>query len=75
MEVPMAWVKVESYSFGYSPTERKFWLYYTLQGATSTTQVFLTPTQFHAAAQLFGSASAVDFETTGKYFATAPRTF
>jgi hypothetical protein len=69
----MAWAKVESYSFGFSTTDKKFWLYYTLQGANATTQVFLTPTQFTAAAQLFNSASAVQFETAGKYFASAPR--
>jgi hypothetical protein len=71
----MAWARVESYSFGFSTTDKKFWMYYTLQGAGSTSQVFLTPTQFTAAAQLFGSASAVNYETTGKYFASAPRTF
>ncbi len=70
----MAWAKVESYSFGFSTTDKKFWLYYTLQGANTTTQVFLTPTQFAAAAQLFNSATAVNYETTGKYFASAPRT-
>ena len=69
----MAWKKVESYSFGFSTPDKKFWLYYTLQGANTTTQVFLTPTQFSAVAQLFGSAAAVNFETTGKYFASAPR--
>jgi hypothetical protein len=70
----MAWAKVESYSFGFSSTDKKFWLYYTLQGTNTTTQLFLTPTQFTAAAQLFGSATAVNYETAGKYFASAPRT-
>ena len=70
----MAWAKVESYSFGFSSSDKKFWLYYTLQGTTTTTQLFLTPTQFTAAAQLFGSATAVNYETAGKYFASAPRT-
>ena len=69
----MAWKKVESYSFGFSPADKKFWLYYTLQGTTTTTQVFLTPTQFSAVAQLFGSATGVNYEITGKYFASAPR--
>jgi hypothetical protein len=69
----MAWAKVESYSFGFSSTDKKFWLYYTLQGAGSTTQLFLTPTQFTAAAQIFNAATAVNYETTGNYFASAPR--
>jgi len=70
----MAWVKVESYSYGFSSTDKKFWLYYTLQGAGSTTQLFLTPTQFTAVAQIFNSATSVNYETTGRYFASGPRT-
>lgn len=71
----MAWARVESYSFGFSSTDKKFWLYYTLQGAGSTTQIFLTPTQLTAVAQIFNAATAVNYETTGRYFASAPRTF
>ena len=48
----MAWKKVESYSFGFKPSDKKYWLYFTLQGANSTTQVFLTPTQFTAVASV-----------------------
>jgi len=69
----MAWSKVVNYSFGFSPTDKKFWVYYTLEGTNTVTQVFLTPTQFSAVAQLFGSAVAINYETTGKYFASAPR--
>ena len=69
----MAWKKVESYSFGLSTADKKFWMYYTLQGANATTQVFLSPTQFSAVAQLFGSATSVNYQTTGNYFASAPR--
>lgn len=71
----MAWARVESYSFGFSSSDKKFWLYYTLQGAASTTQIFLTPTQLTAVAQIFNAATAVNYETTGRYFASAPRTF
>lgn len=71
----MAWKKVESYSFGFKPSDKKFWLYYTLQGSNSTTQVFLTPSQFVATAALFNASSAINYETTGGYFSTAPRTF
>ena len=70
----MAWQPVESYSFGFSTDTKKFWLYYTLKGTAATTQVFLTATQFTALAQLFGSASAINYETTGKYFASQART-
>ena len=69
----MAWKQVESYSFGFSSADKKFWLYYTLRGASTTTQLFLTPTQFTAVAQIFNTATAVNYETTGNYFASAPR--
>ena len=69
----MAWQQVESYSLGFSPTTKKFWIYYTLAGATSTTQVFLTPAQFTAAVTAFNSAAAIQYEDTGRYFTTLPR--
>ena len=34
----MAWKKVESYSFGYKPSDKTYWLYYTLEGSTTITQ-------------------------------------
>ena len=70
----MAWKKVERYSFGYKPSEKKYWLYYTLEGSAATTQVFLSPTQFTATAALFNSSSAIQYETAGGYFSSAPRT-
>ncbi|RYZ21577.1 MAG: hypothetical protein EOO16_12525 [Chitinophagaceae bacterium] len=70
----MAWEKVESYSFGFKPSDKKYWLYFTLQQSNSTHQVFLSPTQFTAAATMFQSSSTIDYETTGGYFSTGPRT-
>ena len=69
----MAWKRVVNYSFGFRETDKKFWLYYTLEGTNATVQVFLTPGQFSAVAQLFGAASAVNYETTGKYFVSAAK--
>ncbi len=69
----MAWKSVQSYSFGFRPSDKKYWLYFTLDGATAATQVFLTATQFTALAATFSAASASQYETTGGYFATAPR--
>ena len=69
----MAWKQVESYSLGFSPVTKKFWLYYTLKGANATTQVFLTPSQFSAAAMAFASATAIQYEDSGNYFSTQPR--
>jgi hypothetical protein len=69
----MAWKKVASYSFGFGQSDKKFWVYYTLEGSGTAYQIFLTPTQFTALAQLLSSGAAINFETTGNYFATAPR--
>lgn len=69
----MAWVKVASYSFGFRETDKKYWLYYTLQNGTSATQVFLTAAQLSATVQMFSAATAINYETSGKYFTTEPR--
>lgn len=69
----MAWKNVVSYSLGFGQTDKKFWIYYTLDGSPGATQIFLTATQFAALSQAFASATSISFETTGKYFATAPR--
>lgn len=71
----MAWQQVDTYSFGFSPSTKKFWLYYTLKGANSATQVFLTPAQFSAVVAAFGSATAIQYEDAGNYFSTQPRQF
>ena len=63
------------YSFGYKPSEKKYWLYYTLGGSTATTQVFLSPTQVTATAAMFNASSATSYETAAGYFSSAPRTF
>ncbi|MDE2382748.1 MAG: hypothetical protein KGL71_11140 [Xanthomonadaceae bacterium] len=71
----MAWEVVKNYSFGFNTTNKKFWLYFTLENATSTTQLFLTPTQFSALATLFSASTGVSYETTQHYFASTPKTF
>ena len=70
----MAWKKVESYSFGFKPSDKKYWLYYTLQGSSTTTQIFLSATQFTALAEMFNSSTGVNYETSAGYFSTVPRT-
>ena len=70
----MAWKKVESYSYGFKPSDKKYWLYFTLEGESTTTQVFLTATQFTAVAQLFNSSTSVSYETVGNYFSSSVRT-
>ena len=70
----MAWKKVENYSYGFKPSDKKYWLYYTLEGSNTTTQVFLTATQFTAVAALFNASSSVNYETVGNYFSSGVRT-
>ena len=69
----MAWRQLDSYSFGFSQSTKKFWLYYTLKGGNTATQVFLTPTQFHATVAAFNAATAIQYEDVGKFFTTQPR--
>ena len=69
----MAWQQVESYSFGFSPVTKKFWMYYSLKGIPAATQIFLTPPQFSAMAAAFDAASGIQYEDAGQYFATQPR--
>ncbi len=69
----MAWKKVKSYSFGFDAAGKKFWLYYTLDGAGSTSQIFLTAAQATALAAMFGAAASIQYEDAGKYFSTEPR--
>ncbi len=69
----MAWQQVESYSFGFSPITKKFWLYYSLKGIPAAVQVFLTPAQFSGLAAAFASATGIQYEDGGKYFSTQPR--
>jgi|GEM_PF-1748345 len=71
----MAWQQVESYSFGFSPPTKKFWMYYSLKGVPAATQVFLTATEFSALAAAFASATGIQYEDGGKYFSTQPRQF
>jgi hypothetical protein len=69
----MAWKKVTNYSLGFGQTDKKFWVYYTLEGSATSFQIFLSPSQFSALTHMFGSATAINFETTGNYFTTVPR--
>ncbi len=69
----MAWKKVKSYSFGFDAVGRKFWMYYTLEGAGGATQVFLTAAQVTALATMFNAAASIQYEDAGKYFSSEPR--
>ncbi|WP_240099729.1 hypothetical protein [Thermomonas flagellata] len=69
----MAWKNVIRYGFGFRPSDRRYWLYYTLEGETVAHQLDLTATHAAALAALFNASSGVQYETGGGYFSTAPR--
>lgn len=69
----MAWKNVASYSFGFNPADKEFWLYYTLEGELKTSQVFLDAEQFSAAARMFDSATSIGYDTDRNYFSSEPR--
>lgn len=66
----MAWKKVTNYSLGFGVPKKNFWLYYSLEGDNSVTQIFLTPTQFIALSEMFRTGGAISFNTDGSYFAS-----
>lgn len=69
----MAWKTVTRYSFGFRPSDRRYWLYYALEGEAATHQLDLTATHAAALAALFNASTGLQYETGGGYFSTAPR--
>jgi hypothetical protein len=67
----MAWLKVVNYMLGYSVVNKQFYFYYTLQGETVTHQIFPSPEEFIALADMFRNEGPINFNTVGKYFVSA----
>lgn len=68
----MAWKKVDKYWLGYGQTNKQFFFYYKLEGETSVVQMFPTPAEFSALADMFRNEGPISYSTTGKYFVTEP---
>jgi hypothetical protein len=64
---------VDSYSLGYSITNRQFHLDYTLAGESSVNQIFLSSQEFMALADMFRNEAPINFNTDGRYFVSAAK--
>ena len=62
--------KVQTYSLGYSLSDKRFLFNYTLEGDNAAHQIFPTAEEFIALARMFSQASAVTFNTNGNFFVT-----
>ncbi|HEX5716401.1 MAG TPA: hypothetical protein VF179_09590 [Thermoanaerobaculia bacterium] len=67
----MAWKRVENYWLGYSLTKKQFYFYYKIEGDGSAHQIFPTPQEFTALADMFRNEGPINFNTEGKYFVSA----
>lgn len=68
----MAWKRVESYWLGYGLPTKQFYFYYQLAGDSSVHQMFPTPEEFFALADMFRNEGPISFNTDGQYFSSAP---
>lgn len=69
----MRWKKVISYSFGFKPADKTYWMYYTLEGSSTSTQVTLTAIECQTLATLFNASASISYDTGAGYFATGAR--
>jgi hypothetical protein len=67
----MTFVKVNEYALGYSVSDRKFFLDYTLDGDSAAHQIFLSPEEFSAIGRLFKGKRPISFNPDGQYFVSA----
>ena len=67
----MAWKRVATYNLGYSVPRKQFYFYYTLVGESVTYQIFPSPQEFLALADMFRYEGPMNFNTVGKYFVSA----
>jgi hypothetical protein len=51
----MAWIPVENYSLGYSIPKKEFYCYYALVGEGTVHQIFPSPQEFIALADISGT--------------------
>jgi hypothetical protein len=66
----MAWKTVEKYRLGYNVQKRAFYFYYRLAGDNTVYQLYPSPAEFMALADMFRNEGPIHFNTAGKYFVT-----
>jgi len=67
----MAWKRVANYSLGYSIPKKQFYFYYTFVGENTTYQIFPSPQEFLALADMFRNEGPINFNSDGSYFVSA----
>ena len=66
----MAWKTVESYSLGYSVSNKQCSFYYWFVGEGTAYQIFVNADEMHALADMFRNEGDVKYNTDGNYFVT-----
>jgi len=67
----MPWKNVDTYHLGYNITTKQFYFYYHLQGESVVKQIFPSPQEFIALADMFRNEGPISCNTDGNYFATS----
>jgi len=67
----MAWKIVENYILGYSLSKKQFYFYYKIKNENRVHQIFPSPEEFVALADMFRNEGPIHYNTTGNYFVTA----
>ena len=67
----MAWKRVANYYLGYNILKKQFYFYYTLISENVVYQIFPSPQEFLALADMFRNEGPINFNTDGKYFVSA----
>jgi hypothetical protein len=66
----MAWKVVENYRIGYHVQKRNFFFYYQLEGESTVYQIYPSPIETMALADMFRNEGPIHFNMEGKYFVT-----
>jgi hypothetical protein len=66
----MAWKIVDKYRLGYHVQKRSFFFYYQLEGESTVYQIYPSPMEAMALADMFRNEGPIHFNTSGKYFVT-----
>ena len=67
----MAWKTVDNYWLGYSVPKKQFYFYYKLANDSLVYQIFPSPEEFMALADMFRNEGPMNFNTVGNYFVSA----
>lgn len=66
----MTWSKVSNYALGFNIVDKQFYFYYSLEGESSTHQIFVNAAEQAALADMFRNEGPISFNREGHYFVT-----